>query len=416
MESMIDIAESPPAELEARQRAWLIRRDPRVLWPGLDLAKVQAAVDAIASAARALVARQPAALPHGDGSHARATGVAALVTGMGPLLGWHVEHDLLRCDAHVDRVLREHLRHARLRRRRMMSELIPALRALRAAGITPIVIKGMHTAARYFPDPATKPLADADVVVRPEEIARAEAALLGAGLMPARRVERPYKRNWYPPSGDRRVWSLELWHERSPWALELHSGLSFGHTVANGVQFEIAGHFDVADSIEGTPVRIAASAPLVALLAVHLSTELYSSRLLRVYELVAVARKEITAGRLAWSDVEAVLGAIGALRYAYPAFSLVEQLAPGLVPPDLLARCARESTRGARRVVAALTLSSNAVEDSVSLRQCFMWSATPAEVLRRAALFLSLRGNSLPVALAAYGGRAKRLLTGHVNN
>jgi hypothetical protein len=62
--------------------------------------------------------------------------------------------------------------HARLHERR----IVRALRLLGAAGITPLLVKGW-AAARLYPHPGLRPYGDVDLLVRPQERARAAQAL-----------------------------------------------------------------------------------------------------------------------------------------------------------------------------------------------------------------------------------------------
>lgn len=410
-----DPRDNPGEDLDARQRAWRATRDPAVIWPDLDLDALQQAADCIGSVTARIINDGEGVLPRRAEVDARAFGIAGLVTGMGPLLGWWLERGMLDCDEDVAVVLREHVAHARLRQKRMTAGVSPALRALQFAGVTPAIIKGFHTSRRYFPDPATRPLADVDVVVDPSEIERAELALRTAGFSPSPRIEKPYKRNWYPPDHDGRVWSLELWHERSPWTLELHGGVSFQDLSRNGVRLDTRNGFAGAAHLAGSGVRVATEPLLVALLAVHLSTELHASRLLRVIELIFVARQDAAAGLLDWEGVGDLLARSHALRYAYPALALAEQLVPGTVAPAMLARASRASTAAAQRVVKRLTPTSSIVERGVSMSQRLMWATTPLQVARRLAAFVAPQPEAdLRLVLAAYAGRARRFVTGHV--
>lgn len=408
-------SDSPPQDLDARQRAWRATRDPAAIWPGLNLDALQHAADGIGSATAHVINGRVGMLPLAAGVDARVFGIAGLVTGMGPLLGWWLERGMLECDETVGDVFREHLAHARLRQKRITSGVSPALRALQLAGITPAIIKGFHTGRRYFPDPATRPLADVDIVVEPTEIPRAERALERAGFTPSARIEKPYKRNWYPPDHDGRVWSLELWHERSPWAIELHGGVSFEALFRNGARLDTRNGFGGIAHLAGIGARVATHPLLAALLAVHLSTELHSGRLLRAIELVFVARRDTAAGLLDWDAVAELLERSNAVRYAYPALALVEQIAPGTVWPTMLDRASRASTAAAKRVVLGLTPTSDIVERGVSMSQRLMWATTPLQVARRLAALVAPQPDAdLRLVLAAYAGRARRFVSGHV--
>ena len=56
-----------------------------------------------------------------------------------------------------------------------------ALDTLAAAGVPCTILKGMHTARRYYPEPGARPMGDIDVFVAPESRRAAEHALARAG-------------------------------------------------------------------------------------------------------------------------------------------------------------------------------------------------------------------------------------------
>jgi hypothetical protein len=64
---------------------------------------------------------------------------------------------------------------------RLEHELPVVLRSLRAAGITPILLKGAHLAPLVYAEPLLRPMFDFDLLVRPAELAPAEEALRAAG-------------------------------------------------------------------------------------------------------------------------------------------------------------------------------------------------------------------------------------------
>jgi Uncharacterised nucleotidyltransferase len=57
-----------------------------------------------------------------------------------------------------------------------------ALTALAAERVVPVLLKGYGLASRLYPHPLSRPLSDVDLLVAPEEMPRAEAALSSLGL------------------------------------------------------------------------------------------------------------------------------------------------------------------------------------------------------------------------------------------
>ena len=62
--------------------------------------------------------------------------------------------------------------------------------AFRQAGIEFLVLKGMALGYLVYPDPATRPMTDIDLFVRPADVARAAALLQGQGFRPTEHQER----------------------------------------------------------------------------------------------------------------------------------------------------------------------------------------------------------------------------------
>src|SRR5262245_59089185 len=91
-------------------------------------------------------------------------------------LGWHrVRHSGLQLSvaAHsLQQAYRLHAIHAAVHEQM----LLVLFRALRAAGVEPILIKGWAS-ARLYPEPGLRPYGDVDLVVRPEQYAAAMAVL-----------------------------------------------------------------------------------------------------------------------------------------------------------------------------------------------------------------------------------------------
>ncbi|HEU4630443.1 MAG TPA: nucleotidyltransferase family protein, partial [Gemmatimonadaceae bacterium] len=396
--------------------AWLATGDPAALWPALEPGTLQPAADAIGRAVAAILRDERATLGAADGRDAYAIGIAALLSGTGPLLGHWLERGALDASEPVAAVLARHLEQGRRRMERITAGVRPALAALHAAGLAPVVVKGFHTAHAYFPEPGARPIADVDVLVAPGDVARAETALRDVDFRASDLVATPYKRDWYPPDDDGRTRSFELWHARDRWKLELHDGLNFEHTRPYDVRLGAPTGVDDTFRAVGVPVRVAGQPLLVSLLATHLSGELYSSRLLRLIELVLVVRRDDARGLLDWAAVTELLERSGAVRFTYPAFALVERLAPGTIDAALVARARATATPRTRRIADGLTPTAPAVQARVSLAERLMWTTGPLDTMRRLALMaLPVPGRPWRDSLLVYHGRVRRLLAGRVS-
>jgi hypothetical protein len=410
--------DAPPDEMRRREGAWRSTHRADALWPGLDEALIQSAADAIGTAVADVLRDGRAALdvattgPDSE-RRARAVGVAALLTGVGPLLGAWTADGMLETEQPIARVLARHLAHARAREARIRAAAMPLLARMESARLEPGVIKGFHTAQVYFPEPGTRPYSDVDVVVAPSAIPQAERLLRDAGFVAAKRIgTTTYKREWLPPddvAGD--VWSYDLWHARSRWKLDLHDGLNF-YEVLEQVRTLQAPRFAEALTLDGVGLRVADANELIALLAAHASTELYSHRLLRLVELVLVVRRATTLGTLDWRAVEAGLAERGWLKFAYPTLALTEKLAAGTVDAALLAKSSTATTPRARAVTSALSPTAPILGVSFSLRERLIWASGPGPTLRRLwRLIAPLEGASRSSQLRTYRHRASRLLS-----
>jgi hypothetical protein len=411
--------EPPDAPLETlrrREDAWRSTHRADALWPGLDATVIQSAADAIGTVVAGVLRGERATLEFattGPGAErrARAVGVAALLTGVGPLLGSWIAGGALQAEVPIAGVLARHLAHARAREARIRAAVMPILARMERAGLEPGVIKGFHTAHAYFPEPGARPFHDVDVVVTPAAIGDAERVLGEAGFVPEQRVgTRTYKREWLPPDGPGDVWSYEIWHARSRWKLDLHDGLNFAAVLQNVATPQVP-RFAHVLVLDGVTLRAADPNESIALLAAHASTEIYSQRLLRLVEIVLVVRRAAALGTLDWRAVESSLAERGSLRFAYPMLALTERLAPGTVDAALLTRLSNATTARARAITSMLSPTAPVLAERFSLRARLIWASGLRATIRRLwRMIAPLEGASRSRQLRTYRHRAMRLL------
>jgi len=411
-----DRPDASPDEMRRRANAWHSTHHAAALWPGLDAEILQRAADAIGIAVAEVLRDGRATLQwdtRGTDAerHRRALGVAALLTGVGPLLGSWLERGTLAADEPVARILARHLAHGRARMARIRAGALPVLARMEAAGLAPGVIKGFHTAHVYFPEPGARPTADVDVVVAPEQLPRAMEILRDAGFTREYSVASGAKSEWLPPDHDDAVRSHELWHVGNPWKLDLHDGLNFA-AIMQVVQARQTPTFADLLRIDDVSLRVCDPNELISVLATHGSTEIYSQRLLRLVELVLVARRAESHGRLDWSEVDASLDRRGTRRFAYPLLTLVEQLAPRTVPTPVLARLRADTTRRICDVTGRFTPTSPILDERFSLSERLLWASGFRATARRLWRMISpLEGVPLGTRVNAYRHRAARLLS-----
>lgn len=353
---MIDHTESVE-EIRARLRGYDPARDPYALWPKLGPERLQRASGSIRGVAEAVLrgASRPPALDVRERREVEALGVAGYISGLGPLLGWWIENGTVDASPPVRETCEQHLRHGALRIARLRGHLTEVVGALRAAGMDPIVLKGLHTGAEYFPDPATRPSGDLDLLVAPRQRARAERVLDRCGFVEHNPAPGGGRSEWRLASASAEVRSLRFDHEDSPWHLDLHWELSRSYHPAERCDLgetPFANHGSA--TIDGEQVRVLAQPCLTAFLAVHAGCDLSHVRLVRLVELVLVVRRDLETGRLDWRALSHLLEGTGSARFAYPALALAEELAPGTMDRRCLARAGRDVTSRVRRLLATL--------------------------------------------------------------
>lgn len=405
----------PDPTVERRIAAWRRTGDLSRLWPDVEPEEWRTAHRMVRSTTQEVL--DPAgALPSlraPDARARRALGVAAFTSGMGPLLAWWIAEGHVVASRGAHDVLAPHLDHGRRRIASLRERLSEVVGALRAEDVDPVVLKGLHTGAVYFPDPTTRPAADIDLLVAPDQRPTAAHVLAAAGF--TERRTRFADRSEWTPAGDRAtVHSLEMEHADDPWSVDLHTSLDrwYFRGLRRGLG---APPFDRAVDVpmDGETVRGLPQPHLTAFLALHASYELVKVRLVRVVELVLVIRRDVGVGRLDWSELAGLVEGTGTGRFVHPALALAEHLAPGTVAPDLLERTGRRVSARARRVLGAVRDADVAPLLHRSLDAKLMWARGPRELLLNLSELVYPSDEGLdvgPVRLAVR--RIQALLTG----
>jgi len=409
--------ELEPEDLDARLRWARERGHPLYLWQNVSPDEWRAALREIERVTSAVLRGETAAgLDAETGAGERALGIAAFTSGMGPLLGRWIEDGMLRAGAGASALFALHLEHGRDRAERMRYALRTAVAVLDAAGIAATLLKGAHTAYAYFPEPGVRPMSDLDLLVAARDRARAEAALAAAGhvLVPGSRLARPYRSDWRPPDSPVSVRSLELHHRDDPYTVDLHDSLELNFFGVRRVRY---GTPDEGRRVParwaGAHATVLAQPLLTAYQAAHASQGLHNLTLIRIVELALLLRP-VQGRAFAWNSLAATIRGAGAERFVWPAFELVERLAPGTVDDAFHDRLTRAAPPRLRAVVAGLTPGTAQRLERVALDERFMWAATPIERVRRAADMLLPAGGSFHRLRRIYLDRALRLLRGRV--
>ena len=392
--------ETPEREITERLARWRRSADPRDLWPGLEERAFRAAMDEMGRATRlGLESQSPGSpIPCRFSVPVRDLGVAAFTSGLGPLLGSWAEAGRITVSPDAAGLLAEHLAQGRARAAILERGLWRVLDALRGRGVESAVLKGMHTAWAYFPDPGTRPSSDIDVLVAPGDFAGAEAALAGLGFRRGATVPEPPRSEWALPESPQVPRSLEMTHAGNPWGVDLHASLSRRMRIGRTAGF---GSPPLAETVVvqrgGRSIRALPQPLLLAWLAFHAASHLDTGPMVRLVELVLVVRRDFAGRPALWDDFLRLVDAAAAGRFVYPALELAERLAPGTVPEEVRRALARRAPWLMRRVMARLRPEAAQQLYRVSLDMRLMWAASTRELLvylsslRRVAVLLKGR-------------------------
>jgi hypothetical protein len=367
--------EETPSAVAARFRAARRAGRPAWLWPEVSLSDWQVAQRAIAAVARDMLRGERSALA-GDPD---ALGLACYTSGMGPLLGWWAEEGRVKASDGLAELLALHRRHGEVRTTRIEAAAIEIVDRLRSDDIPVVVLKGAHTARAYFPDPATRPAADVDLLIPVGDVDRAEKAFARAGLI--RGTRRTWESSWRPAGARTLPRSLWFVHQDDPWTIDLHWSLNIraGAIVA---KLDDAAPFSSQVRWGACPEASVLDQPLLLLhLAAHAGAGLHNLTLLRLVELNFVIARDRARGALSWPAFLRLGIETGALGLAYPALRLAEKLMPGSVPRAVLDACAARTPTGVVRVVERLDPAIAQRIGRISLAEHFMWSRSLGERL-----------------------------------
>lgn len=404
----------PPDVIASRLAAWRKTGDPAALWPEVsppDRRWAHRRIAAVTSAILTDAMARPALTTEGE-SQARALGVAAYVSGMGALLGYWIEQGDVDADARVAPLLAEHLDHGRRRAAARDTQIARILEAFGREGLTPVVLKGAHTAARYFADPGVRPTADIDLLVPPEHHHRAGAALRSCGFEQLS-ASSPVETEWSLTGASRQIHSLEIDHASNPWAVDLHTSLDKPYFRGVTATFgDLPFTESTPWSLAGSDARVLRQPLLTAHLAQHTAYTISELRLIRLVELSFVIRQDTRSGDLNWKALSSLLRTHALGRFAYPAFELVERLVPGTVDQDFLRPLRREATSRMRSVIEQLASNGMRLGGRGSLSERLMWARGPVELVRNLADLVWPRADTMAERARKYRKWSGMLLRG----
>jgi hypothetical protein len=376
--------DTPGTDIDARLRAFQATGDPMALWPHVSRQDRIASHARITAATRAVLngATQPVTLDGTSDAEVVATGVSAFAAGMGALLGHWIERGVVNVTPSLAVLLARHLDHGRRRAAALGAALRRIIDALESAAITATVFKGSHTASGYFPEPATRPASDIDLLVPPDQFDRAREVLRAIDLTERRHAINPTRSEWIPTGQSRELHSLELEHADNPWSVDLHVDLARQYFRGLRAGFGAPSDKELATwEIEGRRAKVLSQPLLTAYLALNSSYSAHELRLLHLVEVAFVIRQDTARGTLVWSEFAELLASTGTARFVYPALELAERLVPGSIDQRVRQQITTASTPRMRKFVNAIDATGVEGFMQMSLPDKFMWARGPRELV-----------------------------------
>ena len=262
----------------------------------------------------------------------------------------------------------------------MREELERVLAPLGERGIELVVLKGLDTGYRYFPEPGTRPTADIDLLVKPTDRRAAGQVLSSLGFS-EEQSQQPQRGHWTLPSPGR-VRSLEFAHADDPWHVDLHHSLD--RKLAGGIVASVGAlaPADVQPFLGfALPAAVLSPVTLLAFLAIHTSSHFYAMSSGKLVELALVIRRDFEGRQERWRAVGELLARHGSARFAYPALSLAERLLPGLIDPGVLGALRAATPSRLRRLVGGLDPGTAQRLHPYPLAELLVWAASPGQVI-----------------------------------
>jgi len=209
---------------------------------------------------------------------------------------------------------------------RRQHQIARVLRAFQEAGIPVITLKGPHLGAVVYDDPALRPMQDLDVLLKPEDLQRAEDLLRAAG---------------YTLYGDRAEYEREHFHfhyhlpDPAELPVELHWHLLWPDTP--GVTLEMDELWERAQplSIAGMETQVLAPEDLLLYLCLHTAyIHGLEGGLKTCYDLRQMALH--FAEKLNWSQVQSRAIGWGCSKQVYLTLRLSAEILNAPIPVNLL--------------------------------------------------------------------------------
>jgi hypothetical protein len=389
----------------AERKAWALRQgNPLWLWPEVAPRDWRLALLEIERVCVAILAGKRAEAVAAD---AAVLGLAGYTSGTGPLVGHWLEQGLIAASPAVGAVCRSQLRANQSRMELLLGRAAEVTGRLTAAGVGVTVLKGAHTALTYFPHSGCRPMSDIDVLVAPADEDAAARLLRGLGYR--RTAATSLESTWAHRDSAREPRTMVALEANDPWAIDVHLSLDVpGPPGAPTARLSTLERMTApCPAIPGA--RQLAQPLLLLHLAAHAGSGFHNLTLLRLVEIVLVARADTASNSLAWDEFAELGAATGGLAFAYPALAMARSLSPDDIPQAVVELCAAEAPAQVRRLVAELRPATAHRIERPTLREHFAWTRGSGGWLRRLASDLLPEPRSLRATAAIHASRARGL-------
>jgi len=283
-------------------------------------------------------------------------------------------------------------RRTRLRGDRLLAERRAAGFALSWAGVAHLWLKGAWLAEIHYPEPAARPMADLDLLVRQGDLEAASDALGTLGYRPAGRT---WKHTIFRLPGNSSIVDARGEHPDNPRPVEVHTrlvaavrgiGLEMPHPLGMGNRSTVTRSPGAGAGDGAGGGVVAADVARAAQLVAHASTDAVelSCRPIAFIDLALAMADQPWA---TWSALLDTFGSHRGARCAWPALSIAARELPGSVPPAVLARLAplvRPSLRAwaARQDIWSVSRAARGSEARTGARVLRIWPIDAGERLR----------------------------------
>ncbi|HVP89729.1 MAG TPA: nucleotidyltransferase family protein [Terriglobales bacterium] len=246
--------------------------------------------------------------------------------GVLPLLYWNLKE--MPEDLPADALARLKGRYlANLARTlRVAKEVGPLLGAVRAAGRTAVLTKGLRMAQTVYPDLGLRPFWDVDLVVQAADWPDVRGMLEAAGFVEATEGE-PGRGLPISAPG----WTYSPYFLRGDLALEIHFNVFGLHFPAGPLPPDVLGRMPLPAG--GGEATVLSPAFEFCYLCLHAQQHSYR-RLIWLTDIALMA----AGGGIPWDEAARVAAAYGLRAPVFLGLALAERLWPGTVAPNVLAR------------------------------------------------------------------------------